>query len=129
MAESWTVLFWKFVKFCAVGFSGMLVDFGSTWLLKEKLGIQKFVANAIGFMLAASTNYVLNRIWTFESTNPSIATEYTNFIIVSFIGLGINTLALWFLLKKTKGNFYVCKFIAILITTLWNFVANLVYTF
>ena len=26
----------KFLKFCVVGFSGMLIDFGTTWLLKEK---------------------------------------------------------------------------------------------
>lgn len=31
------LLLLKLIKFLAVGFSGMLIDFGATWLLKEKL--------------------------------------------------------------------------------------------
>ena len=46
----------KFIKFSVVGFSGLLIDFGTTWLLKERAGVQKYVANGIGFIIAASTN-------------------------------------------------------------------------
>lgn len=123
------LLFYKFVKFCVVGFSGMAVDFGFTWLCKEKLRIQKYIANAIGFCIAATTNYFLNRIWTFESQNPEVLTEFSNFFIISIIGLGINSLVLWILVSKFKMNFYLAKLIAIIVTTLWNFVANLLYTF
>lgn len=119
----------KFSKFIIVGFSGLLVDFGITFLCKEKLKIQKYISNAIGFTVAASTNYYLNRIWTFESTNPEIITEYSIFLIVSIIGLGINSLVLWFFVSINKFNFYLSKLFAIGITTLWNFFANLLYTF
>ncbi|RLD70306.1 MAG: GtrA family protein, partial [Bacteroidetes bacterium] len=78
--------FLKFLKFGLVGFTGVFVDFGITYLTKEKLHIPKYVANAIGFTTAASTNYYLNRIWTFESTNPEIAREYTEFLAISLIG-------------------------------------------
>jgi putative flippase GtrA len=53
----------KFIKFCLVGFSGIFVDFGITYFFKEVVKIQKYVANAIGFSLAATTNYFLNRIF------------------------------------------------------------------
>jgi len=121
--------FWKFVKFGAVGISGMAVDFGVTWLCKEIFKIQKYVANAIGFTLAATTNYIFNRIWTFESQDPEIAVEYTKFFIVSAIGLGINTLVLWFLVSKFKMNFYLSKLFAIGVTLIWNFLANYFFTF
>ena len=62
-------IFLKFLKFGIVGFSGVIVDFGITYFCKEKLRIQKFVSNAIGFCVAASSNYILNRLWTFQSTN------------------------------------------------------------
>jgi len=65
-------LFLKILKFGVVGISGIAVDFGITYLLKEKLGIQKYVSNSIGFISAASSNYYLNRIWTFKSQNPEI---------------------------------------------------------
>jgi len=119
----------KFLKFGIVGFSGVFVDFGITYLAKEKLHIQKYVANAIGFSTAASTNYYLNRIWTFESTNPKIGLEYAEFFIISMIGLGINTLILWLLVSKFRMNFYVAKIFAIIVVTIWNFLANAFITF
>ncbi|OQC33736.1 MAG: GtrA-like protein [Bacteroidetes bacterium ADurb.Bin057] len=48
----------KFIKFCVVGASGMVVDFGVTWILKEKLKVNKYIANSTGFILAATSNYV-----------------------------------------------------------------------
>ncbi len=119
----------KFLKFGIVGFSGLIVDFGFTYLFKEIFKVQKFLANAIGFLIAASSNYFLNRIWTFQSTNPEIAVEYTEFILISVVGLGINTFILWFILKKFKINFYLAKVFAIAVVTIWNFLANALITF
>ena len=119
----------KFMKFCIVGFCGMLLDFGITYLCKEKFKIQKYVANAIGFMVAATANYFFNRIWTFQSSNPGVGLEYSKFILVSSIGLGINSFFLWLFINKLKKNFYFAKLIAIVITTIWNFTANLAITF
>jgi putative flippase GtrA len=61
------ILIAKFIKFCIVGFSGVFVDFGITWLAKERLRANKYLANSIGFICAASSNYLLNRNWTFKS--------------------------------------------------------------
>ena len=119
----------KLIKFGIVGFSGVIIDFGITYVSKEKLKIQKFIANALGFITAATSNYIFNRIWTFQSTNPEVATEFTKFLFVSIIGLGINSLVLWFLNTKFNLNFYFSKLIAIVITTFWNFIANYFYTF
>lgn len=119
----------KFLRFAAVGFSGLLVDFGITWLLKEKVGVQKYLSNAIGFMAAASSNYMLNRWWTFQSTNPNVAIEYTGFILISALGLAINTLILWLLVSRIRMNFYVSKAFATVVVMAWNFAANLVFTF
>jgi putative flippase GtrA len=122
-------LLFKFVKFGAVGFSGVFIDFGLTFVFKEFFRVQKYISNAIGFMTAATSNYFLNRIWTFQSTNPNVVFEYTEFIIISFIGLIINTAILWFLVSKLKMNFYISKIFAIGVVTLWNFAANLMITF
>ena len=119
----------KFIKFGVVGASGVIVDFGFTFLGKEILKIQKYIANSIGFTIAASSNYVLNRIWTFHSQNPEIGIEYSKFILISLIGLGINTFILWTLVSKMKWNFYVSKLFAIGIVTIWNFVFNMIFTF
>jgi putative flippase GtrA len=119
----------KFLKFAAVGFSGLLVDYAFTYLFKEIFKVQKYISNSIGFTIAASGNYVLNRIWTFESDNPDIAVEYTEFIVISLIGLGLNNLILWLIVSKFRINFYLAKFFAICVVTLWNFLANFFITF
>jgi putative flippase GtrA len=119
----------KFLKFGLVGATGMVVDFGFTYLCKEIMRIQKYVANAVGFTLAATGNYFLNRWWTFHSQNPEIGIEYSKFLLISLIGLGINTLVIWFLVTRFKSNFYLSKLFAIGVVTIWNFFANLAFTF
>ncbi len=121
--------FLKFLKFGVVGASGMALDFATTYFFKEIVKIQKYVANAIGFTLAAISNYILNRVWTFESHNPDISFEFLKFFIVSLIGLGINTLILYILVSKYKKPFYFSKLISIGIVMVWNFFVNWVITF
>lgn len=122
-------LIWKFIKFGMVGLTGMGVDFGITFLGKEKMGLQKYAANSVGFAIAATTNYFLNRWWTFHSTNASVPVEYAKFFAVSLVGLGINNALLWFAHQKRGQGFYLAKFIAIILTTFWNFAGNLLFTF
>jgi putative flippase GtrA len=119
----------KFLKFGTVGATGVVVDFGFTWLSKEVFKVQKYVANVIGFTLAASSNYFLNRWWTFKSNNPELMVEYSRFLFFSLIGLGLNTLILWYLVSRRNHNFYVSKLFAIGIVTVWNFFINLMFTF
>jgi putative flippase GtrA len=123
------VFFWKFLKYCIVGFSGMFIDFGTTWLLKEKIRINKYLANSTGFILAASSNYFWNRFWTFHSENTQIATEYMSFILISLAGLVINNLIIFLLADKLRINFYLSKLFAIGVVTLWNFFMNYMFTF
>ncbi len=122
-------LIFKFLKFGIVGFSGVFVDFGFTFLCKEVLKWNKYVSNAVGFICAATSNYILNRIWTFGSENEEVVSEYAQFMLVSLIGLGINSLVLYLLNEKLKWNFYICKIFAIGAATLWNFIGNLLFTF
>jgi putative flippase GtrA len=119
----------KFIKFGVVGLSGVFIDFGFTWVCKERLRIQKYGSNAIGFSIAASWNYFFNRIWTFQSDNPEIMTEFGLFFLISLIGLAINTLVLWLLVSRYHKNFYLSKLFAIGVATAWNFLANYFITF
>lgn len=119
----------KFLKFCAVGLSGVFVNFIVTWLCKEKFKWNKYLSNILGFVIAATSNYLLNRFWTFESTNPQIGVEYVKYFVIALVGLGIDTLTVWLLNGKLKWNFYLSKIFAIGASTMWNFFGNLLFTF
>ena len=127
-------LFTKFIKFGIVGASGMVVHFSVLYLFKEIVGLNPFVANTIGFVTAATTNYILNRIWTFRSQEKQVAVEYLKFILVSVIGLGVNNGTMWItgrLLPDWFNNwrFYLIWVFAVGVTTLWNFFGNMLFTF
>ena len=119
----------KLIKFGVVGCSGMIIDFGTTYICKEILKLNKFVSNGIGFVIAATSNYFLNRVWTFDSHIEKIGSQYIQFMVVSTIGLLINSFVLYLLNERLKWNFYFSKLFAIGITTIWNFFANLLFTF
>jgi putative flippase GtrA len=119
----------KFIKFGIVGFSGVFIDFGATYVCKEWFKIQKYVANSIGFTLAASSNYFLNRVWTFKSQDPDVAGQYTEFLVISLVGLGFANLIVYLVHSKAKQNFYLSKLFAIGVVTIWNFFANYYITF
>ena len=119
----------KFIKFCIVGFSGLVIDFIITYISKEKLKIHKYISNSLGFVIAVCTNYYLNRIWTFNSDSTQIFEEYASFFTISIIGLITYNIFLYFLHEKLGKQFYTSKFIAILLTSFWNFFANYYYTF
>lgn len=119
----------RFFKFCIVGGSGVVVDFGITYIGKEILRLNKYIANSLGFACAATSNYILNRSWTFASTDPDIAIQYFRFIGFSLIGLFINNCVIYLLHEKVKWNFYIDKLIATGVVTFWNFFMNYLFTF
>jgi putative flippase GtrA len=119
----------KLLKFSIVGFAGVIIDFSVTFICKEYLKVQKYVANGIGFTVAATSNYFFNRVWTFQSHNPQITLEFTRFFIVSLIGLGLTTFIVYAMNGKLKVNFYISKLVAMMFVTAWNFLINAYYTF
>ena len=119
----------KLFKFGIVGFSGMIIDFGITYLCKEKLKINKYVANILGFSFAVVNNYLLNRIWTFNSVNANWQPEFIRFLFFSLTGLVVNTLLIFLLNGKMKINFYLSKAIAIVCVFFWNYTLNAVFNF
>lgn len=135
----WRPLITKFIKFAVVGASGAVIDFGLTAICKGIFGIPELLSNAIGFTVAATSNYFLNRVWTWRSTSKEVGIEYAKFFFVSLVGLGLNSLIV-FLLKDISivprfvetnidWDFWVAKIIATGIVMVWNFLANNLFTF
>jgi putative flippase GtrA len=119
----------KFLKFGVVGVSGVVVDFGITWLLKEKARLNQYVANSTGFLCAVVSNYILNRIWTFHSHDAAVGIQFAKFFVVALVGLGMNNALIYFFNERQKIPFYYAKGIATGIVMLWNFGANYLFTF
>lgn len=122
-------LFFKFLKFGVVGFSGVFIDFGVTYFCKEKLKIHKYISNSSGFILATISNYLLNRYWTFNTGQKAEIKQFGQFFGIALIGLLINNMLIYLFHEKLKMNFYYSKIIAVIIVAVWNFFGNYLYTF
>lgn len=122
--------FLSLVKFGFTGMSGLVIDFTVTWLLKDELHLNKFLANAAGFSAAVISNYVINRLWTFsERERTKVSKQFASFLMVSLIGLLLNSGFLYLFHEHFALNFYLSKAIAILLVFFWNFSANYFFVF
>ena len=119
----------KFITFLVVGLSGMIIDFSVTFICKEKLKLNIYIANSLGFSIAAVSNFLLNRHYTFNSNNPDISTEFYWFMGISIISLFIYNGIVWIGVNKMNINFYLSKVMGIFVITFWNFFAHLLITF
>ena len=119
----------KFLKFGVVGIMGVGIDFFITWLCKEKMGLNKYLSNAIGFSFAVANNFLWNRYWTFDATNQSFAEQFIKFVIIAIAGLAINSILLFLILKILRINFYVTKLLVIGLVFFLNFYMNTLFTF
>ena len=112
-----------------VGISGLIIDFGITWIFKEQFLFHPLLANAMGFSIAVSSNYLLNREWTFNNKSTNIGRQMALFLSVSLVGLLLNTSILSILNYLFSMPFYINKALATLFVVFWNFFANSFITF
>lgn len=117
-----------FIKYCIVGGTAAVVDFGILAILKEVFNVHYLVAATLSFILAALTNYSLNRRWTFRSDGQK-RRQIPIFFTVATLGLllnngmmyiGVEFLALWYIWAKV---------IATGVVLMWNFLGNKYFTF
>jgi putative flippase GtrA len=116
-------------KYSIVGGIGFIIDFLITWFFKEKIKINPFLANSLGFLIAVISNFVLNKYWTFNEIHSTSSTQFLKFFFVSITGLLLNNFFLYLLTSKTKINFYASKFIVIALVFFWNYSLNTIFTF
>ena len=118
----------KFGIFLTVGLSGLLLDFGFTFICKEKVLFNKYLSNSIGFLISTTSNYFLNRHFTFQSNDP-IVTEFYWYIVISIMALIIYNGIVWLGINKWETNFYISKLIGRVVFTFWNFFGHFFITF
>lgn len=123
------ILIWQFIKFCIVGSLGLIIDFGTTYFMKESIRINKYLAHSTGFTLAVIHNYLLNKHWTFGDQDPDLVTQGSKFLVIAVVGLIVSNQLIYLFHNRYSLNFYISKLLAIFVVVVWNFTANYFFTF
>jgi putative flippase GtrA len=117
----------QLAKFCAVGAVGYLINLGVYTALLHA-GLHYLLAATGSFLVAVTSNYLLNRWWTFHDRRAGVAAQGMRFFLISLASLGANLLALHILVTLGVGKF-VGQAIAIVLVTPLNFVGNKLWSF
>ncbi|MEI7710128.1 MAG: GtrA family protein [Rhodospirillales bacterium] len=79
----------QFVKFAAVGLTGLAIDTAAVYGLRGMLGL--YGAGCVAYLLAASGNWLLHRVWTFRGQGGGSARrQWGRFLMVNLIGFVLN---------------------------------------
>src|SRR5215467_8915764 len=70
-------------KFCLVGASGYVVNLAVYVTLLNGVGIHYLLAAACSFLVAVTSNYTWNRLWTFRDDRGHVAYQGLRFLVVS----------------------------------------------
>lgn len=119
----------QLAKFCVVGGIGYVINLAVyTALLHE--GLHYVLAAICSFVVAATSNYFLNRHWTFHDRRAHVGVQGLQFLLVSVASLGANLLALHVLIKVGLADHKtVAQAIAIVVVTPLNFLGNRLWSF
>jgi putative flippase GtrA len=135
-----------FVRFGVVGAMNIVVDLAVFNVLAATLGLGhnsfKFIIfKSISFLFALANSYLFNKIWeyqTYRSPSSRISAETSNFMMIGFLGLLVNTsvavgifsLGLSFILAVPAANIangaVIC---AAVVTGLMNLIAYSLFVF
>jgi len=116
-------------KFTLVGLVGVGINFGLTFIQKEVLKWNKYIANTNAYIIAVLVNFMLNRFWTFTAQNQDIQGQFFRFILIAGIATIMNHFIVYLAHHKLKVKFYWSKAIAVCVIFVWNFMLHSLYTY
>jgi putative flippase GtrA len=117
----------EFARFCVVGASGYAVNL-AVYAALLAAGLHYLAAAAISFLVAAGSNYLWNRIWTFRTSDVPIVGQGLRALVVSGLSLGANQLFLLAFVAAGTGHL-AGQAAAILFVTPFSFTANKLWAF
>jgi dolichol-phosphate mannosyltransferase len=117
----------QFVRFCAVGASGYAINL-AVYAALLAAGLHYLAASAIAFLVAAASNYLWNRTWTFRTHDAPVLGQGARALIVSALSLGANQLFLIVLVAAGAGHL-AAQAVAIVLATPFSFAANKLWAF
>lgn len=117
----------QLAKFCAVGALGYVINL-AVYSGVLHAGVHYLAAATCSFVVAATSNYLLNRAWTFRDRRGHFGVQGLQFFVVSAVALGANLLVLKLLVEAGLGK-RPAQAIAILVATPLNFLGNRLWSF
>jgi len=120
-------------RFYTVGASGLLVNYIISLLFADAIIDFWYIhATIIGIAVSMSSNFILNKIWTFEDRNfeaKKTLAQYGKFVGFSSLGALIQLGMVYVLVDNYQFVYSVALILAVIIAASSNFIFNKKWTF
>lgn len=114
----------QIVKFGFTGGISFTLDYSVLVFLTEILGLNYLVSNCLSFIISVIVNYILSMKFVFKSVNNNKVFDFIIFIVLSIIGLGLNSLIM-FICTDYIGIYYmISKIGATGVVMVFNFISR-----
>ena len=115
-------------KFCVVGAVGYLINLAVYDALLHE-GLHYLLAATCSFLVAVTSNYTWNRLWTFRELRGHVGAQGMRFFVVSLAALAANLFVLHLLIVDGGLAKLPAQAVAIVAVTPLNFVGNKLWSF
>ena len=120
-------------RFFTVGASGLLVNYVASFLLTSLLpSIWYIYATLFGIIISITSNFLLNKIWTFEDKDFSpkhFLKQYSLFMSLCALGAVIQLSLVYAFVEYSHIQYGVALIMAVAVASLSNFLLNKKITF
>ncbi len=123
----------KAARFYTIGASGLGVNYLMSLLFVGGVsGLWYLHANIIGIIVSMTTNFILNKYWTFEDRNFSTKktfSQYGKFVGFSSLGALVQLAVVFSLVESNHIAYPIALILAVLTAAFSNFILNKKWTF
>lgn len=119
----------KLLRFAAVGLFGVLIQLAAFALLLGPAGVGHLVAAALSTAIALCSNFVLNRLWTFDAAHLHMGVQALKFAIVSGVAIGVNVLVVLIVVDGLGAPKGLGEILAVCFQAPVSYVGNRAWTF
>lgn len=112
----------RLVSFALAGGSGFVADISVLWLLLNFTPLDPFSARVLSIACAMTSNFLINRTFTFGGSGRSIVEEGIRYSSIGAIGAGLNYAIYVALLLAIPGfSPFAATFIAVVIVAVYSY--------
>lgn len=117
----------RLIRFCVVGGTVAVVDFGSVWLLSHF--VRPLVAVSIAYFVGVTCHFLLNKFWVFQCRRSDYIRQLMQYFAV-VVSSWLTTVAIvHFCLSSFTNNVLIAKLCAVPPATLVAFLLMQFFVF
>ncbi|MFA7309533.1 MAG: GtrA family protein [Candidatus Paceibacterota bacterium] len=112
----------KFARYVISGVAATATNLFIAYLFTDVLGIWYVLSTAVGFCIALSVSFGLQKFWTFRHNELArVHMEATQFVLVAVAGLAFNTAFVYTLVEYSHFNYLIAQICSGVFVAVANF--------